>query len=141
MEVDHWEDVMTGLPRVLVADDHPAMLETLVALLTDGFEVVAAVRDGASVVSQAGRLQPDVLVLDIAMPGLSGLAAAARLKEHGLAAKVVFVTNMRDPQFVERSLALGEVGFVAKERLVSDLVPAIRCVLDGGGFVSPGLTP
>jgi DNA-binding NarL/FixJ family response regulator len=141
MEVDDWEHDMTGIPRVLVADDHPAMLETLVALLADGFEVVAAVRDGASVVTQAGRLQPDVLVLDIAMPGLSGLAAAARLKEQGFAAKIVFVTNMRDPQFVERSHALGEVGFVAKERLVSDLARAIRRVLDGERFVSPGLTP
>ena len=133
--------VMTGRPRVLVADDHRAMLEALVGLLSDEFDVVAAVGDGVSVVDQAGQLRPDVLVLDIAMPGLSGLAAVARLKERGFSGKIVFVTNMRGREFVERSLALGAVGFVAKERLVSDLLPAIRRVLAGEGFVSPGVTP
>jgi DNA-binding NarL/FixJ family response regulator len=131
---------MTGRPRVLVADDHRAMLETVVELLSDEFDVVGAVGDGVSVVSQAGELRPDVLVLDIAMPGLSGLAAAARLKERGFTGKIVFVTTMRDRQFVERSLALGAVGFVAKERLVPDLLAAIRRVLGGEGFVSPGVT-
>jgi DNA-binding NarL/FixJ family response regulator len=132
---------MTGRPRALVADDHRAMLETLVGLLADHFDVVAAVGDGVSVVTQAGLLQPDVLVLDIAMPGLSGLAAAARLQERGFTGKIVFVTNMRDREFVERSLDLGAIGFVAKDRLVSDLLTAIRRVLAGEGFVSPGLTP
>jgi DNA-binding NarL/FixJ family response regulator len=142
MEVERvdGEYLMTGRPRVLVADDHRAMLETLVGLLSDEFDVVAALGDGVSVVSQAGQLQPDVLVLDIAMPGLSGLAAATRLKEHGFTGKIVFVTNMRDREFVERSLALGGTGFVAKERLASDLLTAIRRVLDGEGFVSPGVT-
>jgi DNA-binding NarL/FixJ family response regulator len=128
---------MTGRARVLVADDHRAMLDTLVRMLSGDFEVVAAVTDGLSAVREAAELEPDLLVLDIAMPGLNGFAAAARLRERGSTAKVVFVTNLRDREFVQESLALGDVGFVVKDRLVADLLPAVRRVLAGESFVSP----
>jgi DNA-binding NarL/FixJ family response regulator len=128
------------LPRVLVADDHRAMLDTLVRLLSRDFDVVAAVADGLAAVSEAEQLEPDLLVLDIAMPGLSGIAAAARLKERGSTAKIVFVTNMRDREFVQESLAFGQVGFVVKDRLVADLPLAVRRVLAGDTFVSPSIT-
>jgi DNA-binding NarL/FixJ family response regulator len=126
-------------PRVLVADDHRVMLDSLVQLLSSEFEVVAAVRDGISVVTSTERLGPDLLVLDIAMPGLSGIAAAACVRKNGSTAKVVFVTNLHDRAFVRESLALGQVGFVAKDRLVADLLPAIRTVLSGRSFVSPSV--
>jgi DNA-binding NarL/FixJ family response regulator len=131
---------MNGRPRVLVADDHRAMLDSLVRLLSREFDVVAMVTDGLAAVTEAEHLEPDLLVLDIAMPGLSGIAAAARLKEHGSKAKVVFVTNMRDREFVQESLALGDVGFVVKDRLVADLLPAVRQVLSGHAFVSPSVS-
>jgi two-component system response regulator NreC len=127
--------------RLLVADDHRAMLDSLVRLLSCEFEVVATASDGLAVVETATRLQPDVLVLDIAMPGLNGIAAAARLKESGSTAKVVFVTNLRDREFVQESLALGDVGFVVKDRLVADLLPAIHQVLAGRSFISPSVAP
>jgi DNA-binding NarL/FixJ family response regulator len=113
------------------------MLDSLVRLLSGEFEVVAAVADGLAAVTEALRLEPDLLVLDISMPGLNGIAAAVRLKESGSTAKVVFVTNLNDREFVRESLALGEVGFVVKDRLVADLRPAIRQVLAGQSFVSP----
>ena len=131
---------MSDRPRVLVADDHRAMLDSLVRLLSHDFDVVATVTDGLSAVAEAEHLEPDLLVLDIAMPGLNGIAAAARLKEQGSKAKIVFVTNMRDLEFVQQSLALGDVGFVAKDRLVADLLPAIRQVLAGQVFVSPSVS-
>ena len=131
---------MSGRPRVLVADDHPGMLDTLVRMLSSDFDVVAAVPDGVSAVAEAERLSPDLLVLDIAMPGLNGIAAATRLKESGSTAKVVLVTNMRDREFVQESRALGEVGFVVKDRLVADLIPAIHSVLAGEAFVSPSVS-
>ena len=131
---------MSSRPRVLVADDHRAMLDSLVRLLSRDFDVVATVTDGLAAVTEAEHLEPDLLVLDIAMPGLNGIAAAARLKEHGSKAKIVFVTNMRDREFVEESLALGDVGFVVKDRLVADLLPAVRQVLSGQAFVSPSIS-
>ena len=130
---------MTNRPRVLVADDHRAMLDSLVRLLSAEFEVVATASDGLTAVTTARRLEPDLLVLDIAMPGLNGIAAATRLKESGSTAKVVFVTNLHNREFVQGSLALGEVGFVVKDRLVADLLPAIRTVLAGHSFVSPSI--
>ena len=130
---------MSGRTRVLVADDHRAMLDTLVRLLSHDFEVVAAVPDGLAAVTKAEDLEPDLLVLDIAMPGLNGIAAAAHLKERGSTAKVVFVTNLRDHEFMQESMALGQVGFVVKDRLVADLLPSIRNVLAGKTFVSPSI--
>ncbi len=130
-------DLAVSRVRVLVADDHRAMLESLVRLLSRDHDVVAAVPDGLAVVSDAARLEPDLLVLDIAMPGLSGIAAAKQLKARGSTAKIVFVTMHHDREFVEASLTLGPVGFVAKDRLMLDLLPAIRDVLAGQSFVSP----
>jgi DNA-binding NarL/FixJ family response regulator len=122
--------------RVLVADDHKGMLENLVHMLSSEFEVVAAVGDGGSAVAQAERVRPDLLVLDVTMPVMSGIAAAARLKATGSTAKVVFVTMLHDREFVQESSALGAVGFVVKDRLVADLMPAIQSVLAGRPFVS-----
>ncbi len=126
-------------PRIIVADDHRAMLDTLVRLLSVEFEVVAAVGDGEAAVAEVAQHQPDVVVLDIAMPRVDGIAAAAQLKARGSSTKVVFVTNLHHREFVERALALGDVGFVVKDRLVADLLPAIRGVLSGGTFVSPNV--
>jgi len=116
------------------------MLDSLVRLLSHDFDVVATVTDGLAAVAEAEHLEPDLLVLDIAMPGLNGIAAAARLKEHGSKAKIVFVTNMKDREFVQESLALGDIGFVVKDRLVADLLPAVRQVLSGQAFVSPSVS-
>jgi DNA-binding NarL/FixJ family response regulator len=123
--------------RALVADDHQAMLDQLVRLLSQELDVVAAVQDGAAAVNAAARVHPDVLVLDIAMPILSGIAAAGQLKAHGSTASVVFVTMQRDRELVQGAVAQGIIGFVAKDRLFSDLMPAIRSVVAGESFVSP----
>jgi DNA-binding NarL/FixJ family response regulator len=135
-------DVESGLTRrrrVLVADDHKAMLDNLVRLLSTDFDVVAAVADGGSVLTEAARVDPDLLVLDISMPVMGGIAAAGRLKAMGSTAKVVFVTMHHDREFVQESSALGTVGFVVKDRLVVDLMPAIHKVFAGEPFVSPSV--
>jgi DNA-binding NarL/FixJ family response regulator len=123
-------------PRILVADDHEAMLAHLVQSLAGDFEVVAAVGDGAAAVAEATRLAPDVVVLDISMPVMGGIAAAARLRAQGSAARFVFITMHHEREFRHEALAFGAVGFVFKERLASDLLPAIASVLEGRPFVS-----
>ena len=115
------------------------MRDSLVRLLSRECEVVEAVADGQSAVAAAARLNPDLLILDIAMSGMNGLAAATAIKASGSHAKVVFVTNLHDREFVDRSLALGTVGYIVKNRIVADLFPAIREVLAGHSFISPTL--
>jgi DNA-binding NarL/FixJ family response regulator len=126
-------------PTVLVADDHGPMLNTVVRLLSTEFEVVAALLDGRAALGAVVRHAPDVVVLDIAMPGLSGIAAARELKGRGSNANFVFITMYHDPQYVQESLALGTVGFVVKERLALDLLMAVHEVLAGRSFVSPSV--
>ena len=122
--------------RVLVADDHPAALDSLVALVSTEHEIVAAVRDGQSAVSASHVLSPDILVLDIAMPGLTGIAAAMHLDAGGSTAKFVFVTARPDYSLLEHLCMLGSVGFVVKDRLASDLLTAIRTVHSGRPYPS-----
>jgi DNA-binding NarL/FixJ family response regulator len=126
--------------RVLVADDHKGMLENLVRMLSSEFDVVAAVGDGGAVIAQAERVRPDLLILDVTMPVMNGIAAAARLKATGSTAKVVFVTMLHDREFVQQSSSLGAVGFVVKDQLVADLMPAIYSVLAGRPFVSSSVS-
>lgn len=124
-------------PTVLVADDHGPMLSAVVRLLSTEFEVVAALLDGCAAVRAVGRHTPDVVVLDIAMPGLSGISAARELKGRGSNAHFVFITMYHDAVYVQELLALGTVAFVVKDRLGLDLLDAVREVLAGRSFVSP----
>jgi DNA-binding NarL/FixJ family response regulator len=116
------------------------MLENLVRMLSSEFDVVAAVGDGGAVIAQAERVRPDLLILDVTMPVMNGIAAAARLKATGSTAKVVFVTMLHDREFVQQSSSLGAVGFVVKDQLVADLMPAIYSVLAGRPFVSSSVS-
>lgn len=128
---------MSDRPRVVVADGRRGMLNTLVRLLAEEFEVVGAVTDGLALVATATQLAPDVLVLDIALPGLNGIAAAVQVRQASSTVRFVFVTQLRDREFLQEALALGDVGFVIKNRVIPDLVMAVREVRSGRSFVSP----
>ena len=123
--------------RVLLADDHPEILEDLRALVEREFEVIATVGDGHALVAAAEALDPDVIVTDIAMPGLNGIAAAARILGSNPAARIVFVTGYNHPVLVEKGLATGALGYVLKLTAGDDLVPAIHAVLRGEQHLSP----
>jgi len=107
--------------RVLLADDHAEFLSVAARLLGSNYDVVAAVGDGQAALDESARLAPDVLVLDISMPVLSGIEAARRLTAAGSAAKIVFLTVNRDVDSVRAALAAGALGYVIKDRLVADL--------------------
>lgn len=123
--------------RVLLADDHPAMLERVATLLERDFEIVGKTGDGSLAVVEARQLEPDVVILDIAMPGLSGIEAARELKKSGSTAKIVILTVHDDRDFLIESLAAGALGYVVKSRVATDLVLAIKEALMNLVFVSP----
>ena len=126
--------------RVLLADDHPAVIESLRAVVEPEFEVVATVGDGNALVAAAEALAPDVIVTDIAMPGLNGIAAAARILGSNPAARIVFVTVHNQPEMVEKSLAIGALGYVLKLSAGDDLIPAIHAALRGQRHLSPTMS-
>jgi DNA-binding NarL/FixJ family response regulator len=125
--------------RVLIADDHAFVLEGLVNLLKDKFEVVAAVTSGSLLVDAATRLRPDVVVTDISMPGLSGIEAFEQLKAAGLEAKVIVLTLYTDAELAAKLIRSGVSGFVMKLLATSELVTAIEQVLLGHAYLSPSL--
>ena len=124
-------------PRVLLADDHHPIIERVTVLLQSTFEIVGAVGNGTDLISEALRLQPDLIVLDISMPGLTGIEAARQLREAGSTARFVFLTVHERVEFVHACLAEGALGYVVKSRLAVDLVPAMREALSGRRFISP----
>jgi len=117
--------------RVLIADDHPAILECVSEILSHDYEVVAAVGDGRAAIDAAAALLPDVVVLDISMPVLNGFEAAARLSNCARAPRIVFLTMHEDPAFVEAARNVGACGYVVKRTVAAQLVPAIRLALNG----------
>jgi DNA-binding NarL/FixJ family response regulator len=128
-----------GLPRVLLADDHPKMLEQVAQLLECESEIVGTVENGEELIEAAFNLDPDLIVLDISMPVLNGIEAAHHIKNFGSRAKVIFLTMHEDDAFVTAAVSAGALGYVLKHRISIDLIPAMRKVLQGHVFASPPL--
>lgn len=126
-------------PRVLLADDHAHICESVATLLEPEFDVVGMVPNGRDLLSEAKRLQPDVVILDISMPLMNGIKAAAQLCATDSKVKVLFLTVHYEAEFVHAGLATGALGYVVKSRLTSDLLNAVHEILGGHRFISPGL--
>src|SRR6185369_8174103 len=100
--------------RVLIADDHQLIMAELVSLLREQVDVVGTVSDGRSLVEAAVRLQPDVVITDISMPGMNGIDSVRSLKASGVVSKVIFLTMYSDVELVNEALRGGAAGFVLK---------------------------
>jgi DNA-binding NarL/FixJ family response regulator len=116
-------------PRLLLADDHPEILRAFQRLLAPFYEVVGRVTDGVALVGEARRLQPDIVVVDLAMPGIGGLEACVRIKSVSPECKIVMVTATDDADIRQSALRNGASAFVLKQKAWSDLVNAIQNVL------------
>ena len=119
--------------RILVADDADAYRDTVVAVLEleDDLEVVAEVASGDRIVPTAMELEPDVALLDIDLPGLDGLTAAARLRGRLPTCRVLILTGLAADDHVHRALAAGVSGFLVKDGTADDLVRAVRSAARG----------
>lgn len=125
-----------GKIRVLLADDHEPILKKVQVVLGDEFDIIGAVNNGPDAIAEVQRLDPDVLVIDIAMPVLNGFQAASQLVSHKVRTKIVFLTVHEDQDFVDAAFSAGATGYVTKSHLTTDLVPAIHEALRGGTYVS-----
>lgn len=125
--------------RVLVADDHGIVRDGLLAILErePGLDVVAVEEDGQSALEQALDLKPDVAVLDIAMPRLTGVEACRKLREAGIPTEVLLLSVHKERSFVESGLAAGARGYVIKDAAARELVRAIETVAAGEVYLSP----
>jgi two-component system, NarL family, response regulator DesR len=127
--------------RVLLAEDMRILSDTLAAVLSmeDDIDVVFRVSEGDAVGPAVARERPDVAVMDIDMPGMDGLTAAAQLRDQHPECKVLILTVLSNPGNLRKAIAAGVAGFLPKETPASELVDAIRTVAAGGKVISQEL--
>ncbi len=126
---------------ILLADDNSSVLLHVSKMLErqKNYEVVGAISEGGEVVSEALRLRPDVIILDISMGNLSGIDVARKLRDAGSDAKIIFLTVHEDHDYMNAAIGAGGSAYVIKSRLSLDLLPAISAVLSNKLFVSGSL--
>jgi len=127
-------------PRIIIADDHILLMDAIKNLLEPEYEVIGTFSDGESVVIGAATLNPDIVILDIAMPTMNGLNACAHLKKAHSKIKVIFMTMSHDKETAAEAFRNGASGYVLKTSAATELKLAIREVLHGGYFATPSLT-
>ncbi len=129
--------------RILIADDHALFREGVSALLSGykDLEVVGEAADGSEVIQQVEKLRPDIVLLDIAMPGLGGMETTLELKKLFPDVKIVILTQYSDREYLYRFLRAGVSGYVLKRAAGAELVAAIRAVYHGGTFLHPEVAP
>lgn len=128
-----------GRTRILMADDHTLVCAGFRQLLEPHYEVVGMVADGQALLQAAAQLDPDVVLLDVAMPLLNGLDAARELKNRLPRIKLIFLTMNSDPDTAAEALRMGASAYLLKTSDPSELVRAIRDVVSGLSYVTPAI--
>ncbi|OFV96094.1 MAG: DNA-binding response regulator [Acidobacteria bacterium RIFCSPLOWO2_12_FULL_54_10] len=125
--------------RVLIADDHAILREGIRALLAfqADMEVVGEAADGSEAIEQCRRLHPDIVLMDIAMPGLGGLEATLEIKKEDPRIKILVLTQYEEREYIRRFLKAGMAGYVLKKAVSSELATAIRAAYRGGLVLAP----
>jgi DNA-binding NarL/FixJ family response regulator len=124
------------LRRVVVADDLALVLSAVSALLRESFDIVAMASDGHAALEAILEHEPELAVLDISMPGMSGIDVAREIRRHGNKTKIVFLTVHEDADILASCLTVGGLGYVIKIYMNNDLIPAMNAALRGRVFVS-----
>ena len=127
--------------RTLVVDDYRPFLEHVCSVLRKhpGLELIGTVEDGLKAVERAADLQPDLVLLDIGLPGLNGIDVAHRIRTVAPSARIVFLTQESSPEIVTEALRLGAWAYVIKASAARELPAALDAVMRGNKFVSPAL--
>jgi DNA-binding NarL/FixJ family response regulator len=122
--------------RIVLADDHPEVLQEIRKLLALDFTIVGAVNEGRALVRMANLSKPDVVMTDIEMGEFDGILAGRQILKSGMCTSVIVLTMHNEPRFFQRALNAGIQGFVLKIDAGEELIPAVREVLAGGIYVS-----
>ena len=127
-------------PRVLLADDHPMILEALKQLLSPDFEIVDAVKDGNALLEAAEIQRPELIIADVSMPGIDGIEATCRLRDLVPEARVLILSFHTEPSWVQGAFEAGAHGYLAKTAIPTEIETAVREVLQGNFYISPAVT-
>lgn len=128
--------------RLLIADDYDAMRENIKSFVgkQPDIEIVGEAKDGETAVELARNLLPDVVLMDISMPKLSGIEAAEKILSNNAATRIIILSTRSNKHFVEAGLKAGVSGYVLKASIFDDLIPALRAVMANELFLSPRIT-
>jgi len=127
-------------PTLLIADDHTLVVEGFTRLLETDYEIVGSSPDGRALIADALRLKPDLILLDISMPEITGIEAARQLRESLPGSKIVIVTQQNGNGYVQEAFRVGVMGYLLKQSAAAELRNALQSVLRGQYYVTPLVT-